>query len=431
MKYAYFLLLFILFALKPTDSQANNFNFRQMTYGEDILFLNARHLGMGGSGLAGGTPDLALFANPALLGKSKNGIAFSFGTGLNKRVEDRSFPYYDTFVGFNDYGSYSFNAYWYNSFYGMLRYSFPLKAVGQICLAAGYQPFKEFRYDYEEEVRDPVDKSDKLLGYNSIHQKGRLDEIPIAVSVKPLPGFTVGFKAGLLTGSIDSTMIIDPKDAALANIAQTDRRRRTLRKKPLLFSVGLHYQFNNRLFLGAVVRTPYTVEFTNRFTSIKADTMVNQLNRKLEYPLTIGAGLEYRFQNILAARINFDFKYEFWSRFKDSRSPGLNFNDTYTFNAGIEHLFFDKIPLRAGFLYRTLPQSRDFTRSVLSVGSGFRMGALKIDFAGGFSSFLYYQQDLFPDSIYNLSPRSDSDKVQITSYFIRLNLSYFLSEELF
>ena len=422
MKYFYYLLILLL-SFEYTAAQSNNFNKLQMAYGRDMMFYDARNLALGGSGLAGGSSSAALFLNPALLSKNTPGLYVHFGTALDKLNEDRSYPYYDTFVGFNDYGSYSYNSHWYGSIYGNLSYTLPLPYLGVVSLAAGFQPFKDFRYDYVEEVRDPLDKSDKLLGYNTISQQGLLSETVLAFSVQPIKNLSVGIKTGVLSGSIDSTMMIEPKAAEHLAAAQKNKLGKDLKNTALLFAFGLYYRLNERLSFGGLMRAPYTVKFANSYTTSLNDTQVVKYDQELEYPLSIGAGLEYRFQNILAARINFDFKYEMWSRFKDSRSHRAFF-DTYTINTGIEHIFFDKVPLRAGLLFSTLPQSQDFSRTVITLGTGFKTGNLQIDFAGGISSFKYYQEDLFPDSIYNLDERSDPDRVQLTRFFVRLSLKY-------
>lgn len=416
-------LLFLLLSITYTAAQSNDFNKLHMIYGEDAVFFNARNLAMGGSGLAGGDAASAPFLNPALLMKNAAGFMLHLGAGFNKLNEDRSYPYYDTFVGFNDYGSFSYNSNWYGSLYGNLSYTFSVAYLGQVSLAAGFQPFKDFRYDYAEEVRDPVDKSDKLLGYNSIKQEGILNEIPLVFALQPGKDLSLGIKAGFLSGSLDSTMAIEPKAAEHLEQARREHLTKELKNLPVLFALGIHYQLTERLALAGTVRSPYSVQFTNQFSTAGSDSSTAKYDRKLQYPFALSAGMEYRFQNILAARINLDFKYEAWSRFKDSRSERVFF-DTYTINTGIEHIFFDKVPLRAGLLFSTLPFSEDFSRTVITIGTGFEQDNLTVDLAGGVSSFKYYQEDIFPDSIYNLDDRSDTDRVQLTRFFVRLSLNY-------
>ena len=143
----------------------------------------------------------------------------------------------------------------------------------------------------------------------------------------------------------------------------------------------------------------------------------------LKYPARVGTGIEYKFENILAARLSFDFVYEFWSQFEDNRQT-TDFHDTYTIHTGVEHLFFDKIPLRVGFLHGTLPESKDFSRTILTFGSGFEIQNVVVDLAAGIYSTEYYQDDYFADSLYGYGNRSDSDRVNVSQYFLKLDLNY-------
>jgi len=423
MKYILYLLT-ILICINSLPAQMLEYNISQMLHGEDVMFYNAEHLGRGGSGLAGGSVAEASYLNPALLSKVKTGFVFNFGSAFNKLTEDRSYPYYDSFVGFNDYGSYSFNSHWYQSFYGSVSYHLQVSGLGGFAIGTGFQPFKNFSYNYVEEVRDPFDTSDKLLGYNSIGLEGVLNEVPLSIAIQPLENLATGIKIGVLSGSIDYTNTVEPKTPEHENAAGREKTNTELDNTPMLFSAGFTFQLNERLTLGAVVNSPYTIKSAYHFKSTFGDSADNKGTNEMDYPLSIAAGLEYKFQNVLAARINVDFEYEFWSRFKDSNIDGLNYYDTFSIRTGIEHNFFDKIPLRAGFYYSKLPQSKDFSRTVITAGSGIQVGELDINFAGGVSSFKYYQDDLFPDSVYGFSDRSDSDRVQLTSYFVRISFNY-------
>lgn len=410
-------LIAILFISNSFAQQAD-FNQTKMRHGQDVSFMSARELGLGGSGIAGGDVFSAVSLNPALLLKGSGLIQFSTGIQLQKNVEDRSFPYYDSFVGYNDYGSYAYNEHWYQGFQGVLSY----KLLQNFSVAAAHLPFKDMRYDYQEEVRDPVDRSDKLLGYNSVVQSGLFYQTSIALAYQPFKDWSIGLQLGLLSGEIDSTMNIDPIPASMQPVAEQQKRSRTLDGTPLLTSLGLHYQHDNRLSLGLNVRLPYEIKM-KQLRSSSEDSLSYSTNQTLSYPARVGAGLNYRFENILAANISFDLVYDFWSSFKDNLNP-TDYNDTYTLHTGVEHLFFDRVPLRVGFLFGTLRESRDFSRTVLSIGSGFEIQNVQLNLAGGISSQEYYQSDYFADSIYGIGDRSDSDRVKTSQYFVRVDLNY-------
>ena len=71
-----------------------------------------------------------------------------------------------------------------------------------------------------------------------------------------------------------------------------------------------------------------------------------------------------------------------------------------------------------------LPEVENVGRALKSNLAGRRLTRLKIDFAGGLSSMEYYQEDYFPDSLYGIGDRSDSDRVNLKQYFVRVDLRY-------
>jgi len=413
-------LLVIIISSTAVFAQRADFNQMKMRYGEEVSFVNARTLALGGAGIAGGDVFSAMPLNPALLSTGSGFIQFQTGLNLTKISEDRSFPYYDSFVGFNDYGSYSYNEHWYNRFQGTVIVRPAVSFLEGVTFAAGFEPFLDMQYDYKEEVREPVEKTDALLGYNSVAQNGFLYQASIAASYEIMDNISAGLQIGFLSGDVDSVMNISPQSVVLMDAAKREHLTKELDGLPITTSFGVRYLHNERLALGLSARLPYSVSFTNKYIN-STDTI--GYSQTLTYPMRLGMGLEYRFINALAAKISFDFVYDFWSDFEDDRNPS-NFQDTYTIHTGIEHLFFDKIPLRAGFLFGTLRESKDFSRTVLTIGSGFEVHSVKINLAGGISTMQYYQDDYFADSIYGFGNRSDSDRVDVTQYFLRIDLNY-------
>jgi len=426
--------IFILFLLGNLFAQQADFNISKMKYGQERQFISARMLGLGGSGVAGGDAFSALYLNPALAGKTQKWLSINGGLIINKSEEDRSFPYYDSFGGFEDYGSFSFNKNWRPALYGNVIVQIPLEFVKDAALAFGYQPFMDFNYNYLEEVRDSESKADKLLGYNIIDHCGSMYLIPAAFSFSPYEQLTVAAQLGALTGSIDSTVTIEPKVDALSSIAKVEKTEKTLDNIPLVTTLGMHYQVNEQFAAAATVRLPYTIEFENKYSTSLADSLSKQYNQKLTYPMRLSAGIDYRFKNILEARIFIDINYEFWSNFEDDLNPDLDYNDTYSIKTGVEHIFFNKVPFRVGFCYSSLRETKDISRSVLTAGTGLYIKKIRIDFAAGISTLEYYQEDLFAESIYNgnsvfdFVDRTDMDRVKCSEFFARIDINYSFGE---
>jgi len=405
-------------------AQLGNLNFDKMRYGEENFSYSARMLGLAGSGMALQGALGQTVANPALAVTTQKGLTLQAGFALNKSVENREYPYYDSFVGFNDYGSYAYNNNWYYGGYFHARYLLPKVLGNPLAVQAGWQPFRDFRYDYVEEVRDPVDKTDKLLGYNWLKEDGLLQMGYAGIAYRVLPKLSVGISVGFLMGDIDSTRHTEPKVGEGVYPRLDETRSRTLSGTPFLFNAGLHYQLSERMALAFAFRAPYEIRFD---ASVKKnDGNIVKFTETITYPTRLGLGVDYRFQNILQARVFADFYYEFWSNFSDSRLNTGNYRDIYIIRTGVEHIFFDTLPFRIGFAFNPLPQNRDLTRTLITIGTGWQAGALRIDAAAGLTNQQYFQNDIFPNSLFGLSNRTDMDRVTWTQYFLRLDFRYAL-----
>lgn len=427
-----FYVLFVIFSGTSILS-AQNLNTNRIFYGQSVDAVTARSLGLGGAGLAAGDAFMAATHNPALAINSDGVLSFNAGTRLYNLEEDRAFPYYDNFEGFVDYGSYYFQSNWYGSYYGQLVYAPDFTDLMNLHISTGFMPFMDFNYDYFEEVRS-TGFDDGLLAYNIIENEGMLSLVPLNIALQPLENLSVGVGVGLLTGDVTYYEHIESKNLALSEIDTTINVNNELDGNPVLLSAGFNYQVNERLTLGATFRSAYTVK-TKASLKYGAVTDTTGLGRSVDYPERIGVGFDYRFENILAARLMVDYYYEFWSDFKDSWNEDINFDDTYNIRVGVEHIFFDDIPFRAGFNYGTMREDKSLTRTVLSVGSGYVFKGVKIDFAGGFAQNEYYQKDMYSDNLFALEIRqqpvfpfqtgnSDTDRVAWTEYFVRVDLSY-------
>jgi len=329
-------------------------------------------------------------------------------------------------------------------------------------LSAGFSinSFLDYNYDYIEEVRSN-DFGDYIFSYNTIHSDGNFRNFSASIAAKPIPNLTVGFSIGALKGEIDQKSGIDPQDNLLNSIRQTETNNIVLHYIPFHFILGAIYTVDERLSVGAVIKLPYTVDLKHEYLLQSNDTLnINRIidrdtlfsknliastnqdynyesqnltEQKLEFPLSLGFGVEYRFKNILEARISADFEYTFWSDFKDDLRKHLNYNDTYAIRVGIEHIFFDKMPFRLGFNYQPLKENKQFTKTVITGGVGMIFDNFCIDFAGGFSSLNTNELDLFDDSLFHTTnpPRNSTlqqlpiDRVETNDFYGMFELKYY------
>ena len=411
-------------------SQNVNLNDSKMKYGEPYLFLNARSLGMGGSGLADGSNASDFLLNPALGVLNNSELSVSSKNHFNKYQEDRSFPYYDSFGGFVDYGSYVFIENWYNNFSGSVNYGLPedLTEGVPIFIALAINPFLDFNYDYAEEVRT-TGFNDNILAYNKIQSDGMLQEISFNIAAKLIDDLALGLRVGMIDGDIDQSSTINPVDNGLENIRRSEFNKISLESNPIKLDFGLFYQANEFLSLGSKVSLPYTLKFQDDGSIESVDTSSTFSNiQNIDYPLSLGFGLSYKFTNVLLARLNFDFEYTFWSDIKDNLNPTLRFEDTYRVMVGVEHVFMDKVPFRLGFNYAPLRENKNITKTIFTAGTGMVFDNFTLELSAGISSLTYNQLDMYDNALYGEVGRGENalDHVETDSFFGLIEINYFL-----
>jgi hypothetical protein len=435
--------LIFLFLISTLAAQNTDLTRSQINYGTFRDFHNARSLGMGGSGIAGGFAIHSAMLNPALITQNQNNIEVSALGLVYNLEEDRSYPYYDNFGGFVDYGTYVFNSNTYGDFAINAIYRLPILSAYNLNVGLGYNSLIGFNYDYLEEVRSDQ-FGDDLLAYNKINSDGIFKEVNVVLGANLIPSVGLGLKLGFLTGSVSQKLEVFPVDEDLQNIHQLETNEISLKSTPLNVNIGLNYRYNEQFSVATIIKFPFTLETENRHviktnrdatspglpvppeyipdysegTSGFDSTAQMTFNRKIDYPLTLGIGFDYRFTNILEARIHAEFEYAFWSQFSDSYYNNVTFSDNYAIRLGVEHIFFDKMPFRVGFKYQPLKENRRYTRSVLTLGVGLLFDTFEIDLSGGIESLTTIQSDLFDDGSYPpLESRINlNDRVQ-TNYF--------------
>jgi hypothetical protein len=202
---------------------------------------------------------------------------------------------------------------------------------------------------------------------------------------------------------------------------------RTLENTPMMISIGSVYQANERIRAGVDVSFPYTVSYIARESG-------GELSETIKYPLKANVGLEYRARQELQARLNIDLGYEFWSNASYETEIGGNvpvsqeFSDVLKIKVGIEHIFYNRIPLRVGAQYRTAYLSTGNTQTLLAAGTGFFNEVWRVDVSGGFGRITYRWEDLFDDARYvndpNFQSRTDRDSVDESTFLLLISLKF-------
>jgi len=396
--------------------------------GEYWQFPDARTLGLAGAGSISNPTGASLFLNPAALSKNESKLALQLSGAVSKLEERRSYPIYNRIDDVTQQGIYVVNNNWHPYFQGDLLMGLNIAAFPYLkTIAIGIHNDVNQDYKYEEEVRENI-FGDTLLAYNEIEYKGGLNRYVFGAGFDAGRGIRLGFHVGVLQGNLqnDSSITFVVKGFTDVNFSS----QRDLDNTPVVASFGGIYDINERVSLGSHVQLPHAVDY--KFT----DNVTQQSGKEsIEYPMQLTAAFEYRAQQILQARLNIDFTYEWWSQtqyrfeYQNSTVTRENLDDAIAVKVGIEHIFHDKIPFQVGLQYRTSYMDRSQSRTLITAGTGFMGGNWQVDAAGGFSNLDYNYHDLFDDSLYGGNrSNSPTDDVEETFFFGMVTLRIYLQK---
>ncbi len=395
---------------------ANGQTYLDFPLGTRWGFTDARTLGMGGAGIASLGGSASLLHNPATLGLQSAGIQIQVHPTLRKLQETRAYPLYNRIDDVIYQSIYAANNHYYTTWQGGISWKPQTPILNRlVAVGAGIFTERNLDYRYTEEVRENV-FGDSLLARNQITYEGTIRRLTLGAAVRVVSWLQVGLQLGVLRGNM-------VHDSAISFYRGTHTDVRAiqnwdLQNTPVVFSTGALVTVTPHLTLGGVVQFPYTMQYQQ----LPANETV-----ELDFPLELSVGMEYRARQELQTRLNIDFTYAFWSR-TTSRRGGMPYlpllQDSWVIKAGLEHIFFNRIPFRTGIQYRTSPRDRGTVRTAITAGTGFLGSGWQVDVAGGFSSLEYKYPDLFDDSLYGGSRvASTLDTVHELQFFGRISLT--------
>ncbi len=386
-------------------------------------FTDARTLGLGGAGVASLTGSASLLLNPATLSLQQSGLLIQVHPALRKLQETRAYPLYNRIDDIIYKSIYAANNHYFNTWQGGISWK-PRQAVFRwvSAISAGVFTERDLNYRYVEEVRENV-FGDTLLARNQLTHTGTITRYTAGLALRPVKWVTLGLQLGFLRGNLSHDSTISFYKRGYTDVHQ--RQDWNLQNVPVVFSLGTLIRVNPHFVAGAVVQFPYTMQYQ----LYPANEPLH-----LDFPAEITVGFEYRARQELQTRLNIDFNYAFWSATTSTRNgqPYLPLlQDSWAVKAGLEHIFFNKVPFRTGIQYRTSPWNRRTVRTAITAGTGFMGNGWQVDVAGGFSSLKYTYPDLFDDTLYGgnrvASTLDDVEEVQFFGVVtVTINVNTFL-----
>jgi len=416
--------------LALSASSAAALGFLDLTTGDEALLPDARSIALGRTQMTEPTGAFTGRTNPALLARLDHGVV-SLGGSVLRLEESRAFPAYDSFDGFLVESIYAFNDeyQWQRGAgvaTGLTLAGFP---VG---FGFSVSPVRDFQYDYSEEVRDNnafTQPRDRLIALNEVQSDGWLDAWTIGAGCSVREDLDVGVSLEFLHGHQDVLIrtIFEREgrqETSLVQMSTLDGRRAL---------VGAAYHPNHRVSLAA----SWTAEIgldgdalrggdaSRLFFLGQATDGTPGVGRVvLTYPQEVKVGALYRPRARMATTVRLDANWTEWSAYRNSliESPGLN--DVWDVRGGIEHVFYNGMPVRFGFRWAPSPVRDEVATTAFTFGAGFRVGPLRADLAFEVSNREYRYEDLFDDAVFGGTTRRQKDLVQEDSSSLFGTLTY-------
>lgn len=371
---------------------------------------SARALGMGRTFLTGESGVPALFGNPACLTNQGREWQFDLGADVSRIKETRSYPFYDSFEGVLAYNNYAINDHLYSKLDGGVAWLVPQHSLDALVLSAGSYSAYRFDYDYREEVRNRFSNGgilDLPLGTNRVEVKGDLRTISVGAAAREQK-ISGGFGLSLLSGSWSYGRSVNFTDNYPDGVDQSDAVDYELSGTPAELTVGGLYQWNERVSLGARILAPAgKFKFDREGVFMVGDSVTRATSTvEMDYPQRFAAGVQFRPQQEYRPVLMLEGEYMTYSKVRD------NYDDVFEIRAGAEQQIAPGTPVRLGFVYANNPEDKDRAQSLFTAGIGFQVQKVTGDLGLEIGKLTYNHTDLFPQSLYGDTDRTDADKIE-------------------
>lgn len=407
---------------------------------ESISYSNARAHALGGVAMAEWGHPSAVTSNPAL-GGGMTGFTFGLTSkGIHLR-ERRSFPVQDTFGDFLTDNDYVHNRYWildggFVAGYGQKSWS----------VMVGYNPVNNLNYTYKEEIRTATYdyNRDPLVGYHNVSFSGMVNGLSVGGAWNPQQAkwLNLGVSATKLMGkNIErgfGVTVLDRPDDRLASDTTTfsliesdfqggvDIRLGTVISLSDRHAFHLAYTFSG----DEEFEYPGVIALMDTTLMMPAYHVDHSVHKQtVKRPNTLSMGYRYIPENILKTEIFVQTDLTFWNdlRFEYQGEDTTTFNpdwdNTWAFKTGVEHVFSSGIPIRLGWSYTKSPIRNELHQSKIHFGTGYHIERLILDLNVSWYESIYHYNDLFP---IEGEVRVSRDKVREAGVQVMATMTYSL-----
>ena len=388
-------------------SRAMAITFLDTAYGTPQGSAIGRSAAMGATGVALAHGSQSLIHNPALLAVGDYHVHEQFQIGVTYAAEDRLVPLFDSFDSFVRETTISTNRNTYAQAEGGLVLHLPTSVP--MAIAAGLFERYDFDFNYFEEVRNPTPfpgaSRDIIVGERTWDVEGVLRSVSAGYAAELAGPIQFGFSAHHYFGKVRS---MRRETMFLLETSTAERLERDL--VGWGFSVGGHGAIGEHVALGVAYEAPFTVSGTY----VASDATGSSLNEEeIKYPGTLSFGVTYQPRNVLSTLFTAEALFRNWQDLEDTFRtivPDNRFvlRDTWDLRVGVEHIFYNGLPVRFGFRYLQNYADSESERTIYSVGTGYVVDHFRFDVTGVYHRQTSRQGFLFDPSVTGF-PAPDGD----------------------
>ena len=422
-------IIYILILTSLTFSQS----FFNRIIPEELYYNDAKSMSMGRTSSSIGNNSWSTISNPSLLSNNKDGIHIDLNLGFDSISERRSIIFKDEWeeaLGETDY-VFNQNNNFNNSFGAIFSTSlWKFKVTGSL----SQNPFLSLDYNYSEEVRGDsnlddgiIGINDPIVGYQTYSTNGVLDVQSVGISFAFKSDKRKDYSIGLGVNRILDTnltdkikLIVIDDSYGLENLSTIDDVTSTysLKADKQFHTLGAQIPITSELVIALsyeesilisdntgpglslsgmsnIVGLPQLFGFEDGELSY----LVNGFNYKK--PEKKNFGISY----YPKSNVNMILVFEIENKFLDHsvKVAGIDY-DINDYKLGFEYAPHNSYPMRAGLVYSESVFSAVEPTTILTLGTGAKIGRVEFDFAMNYSTTKYKYFDILPlEDIYNLS----------------------------
>jgi hypothetical protein len=350
------------------------------SYGDQMAWSGAEINAMGGTGTAVYRGGLSNLFNPSLL-TDEQGYRFDVGGMLDQEHEDRFQPLFDTFDSWVVDAAIASNRhhYWQTGFAASGRFfrGTTRPVVLSLSLADRYP----YSYVFDEELLNPSPfppaqgepARDLLIEERRREIGGSLRTLSLGGATEVHERLSVGAAVHYAFGT--RTELNTVRDHVPADGDDSYRTEDELKLDGVNFTVGVRGVVNERIEIGLAWESRLIAAGDLTSVNMDADGWTQTTESAfVRYPQMFRAGFVFRPRTDPRTVFTIEAEYKPWSELEDSAVPGDdnpgNLRDVTDVRVGLDHTFYNGMPLRFGFRHFDSYADRDASIGVFSSGVG-------------------------------------------------------------